>query len=251
MIGALVRGPGADLDRHPGPAEVDRRAAPKSMPVPVGRQVLFVGAPAQLGGLAPLAQEALHRPGIGELHPLLARLGHLGVALGAVDHLDPELHGQAAPLLPGLRDVHLAPHIAGHVDQALFDPVRDEPRVGPIRDRSRGRLRVLALQVEDLLSQGVVGPGGRLDRGVDVPARPRLDAGVEVEGIPRQAELDEVPARDIHREVEQEVPGPHQRLEDCPVVVRLQGLDGEPHPILIRYPPAVIIRGEDQDVLPW
>ena len=66
------------------------------MALAVGREMFLVRAPAELARLPSLADEADHRPGVGELIALLARLGDLGVALGTMDDLDAELHRKPA-----------------------------------------------------------------------------------------------------------------------------------------------------------
>src|SRR5262249_58884049 len=123
VIRALVRRPRADFDRHAGPSQVDRSAAAEVVAVPVGRKVLIVGTPAKLSGLPPFAHEAIDRPGVRKFIALLARLRDLGIALGAMDALDSEPHGEPAPLIPRLRDRYVARNVARDIHHALLDPV--------------------------------------------------------------------------------------------------------------------------------
>ena len=78
-----------------------------------------MGAPAELRGLHALGQEALDRPGVDEhVHPL-RRPRALGVALGDMDALDAELHGESAPVLTGRRLSAGDPKVARNIEQCL------------------------------------------------------------------------------------------------------------------------------------
>jgi len=91
-----------------------------------------------------LLAEALDAPGIDELADLLRHVGNLGVALAAMDDLDPELLRQGVELAVGdeLGDLLRLPALQlavgeqalADVDQALLGEMRDEARVGAVLD---------------------------------------------------------------------------------------------------------------------
>jgi len=58
----------------------------------------FVRAPAEFARLRAFADESVDRPGVDELETALAGVGDLGVALGAMDDLDAELHCEPRPI---------------------------------------------------------------------------------------------------------------------------------------------------------
>ena len=64
---------------------------------------LLVRAPAELGRLQALGDEALDRPGVDEDVPRLRLPGALRVALGDVDALDAERLGEPRPVLAASR----------------------------------------------------------------------------------------------------------------------------------------------------
>ena len=65
--GPSMRRPAAHARAGPGPLQVDRRVAAAVVPAAVAREVPLVRAPAELGRLAALADEAVDRPGVDEL----------------------------------------------------------------------------------------------------------------------------------------------------------------------------------------
>ena len=142
---AFIGRPGTHLDRSTGPVEVNRRLAAEIVFTTVGREMFLVTAPAQFTGLRTFADETVHRPGVDELAAPLARAGDLGVTLRAMNALDVQFHRQLRPLRPRLRNVRAAEDVAREVDQALFHPVRDQPRVRAIgRDDSNTAREFLA-----------------------------------------------------------------------------------------------------------
>ena len=122
----------------------------------------------------------------------------------------------------------------GDVEQRLLDEVRDEPRIGAVRQH-RGRARQLGVpQRERLFAQRVVRTLRRRQGRVGVAAGPRLDAGVEIERALLVAELDQRDARHVDRQVEQEIAAPDQRVEHAPVVLAGQRLLDEADAVLGR-----------------
>ncbi len=97
VLGLRGRRPGAHPRAGARPRQVDRGVAAEVVPVAVRRQRLLVRAPAELGGLQALRDEALDRPGVDELAARLGVARALGVALGDVDALDAERAASAAP----------------------------------------------------------------------------------------------------------------------------------------------------------
>ena len=59
------------------------------------RQFFFVRAPAHFGRGGPFFAKAFDAPGVDEFVDLLGLVGDLRVALGAMNHLHAQLHGQA------------------------------------------------------------------------------------------------------------------------------------------------------------
>ena len=102
-----VRGrrPRAHAGVGAGLLEIDRRAAALLLEAGVGGRPFLVRAPAELGRLHALGEEALDRPGVDEDVARLRALGALGVALGDVDAFDAEPLRQPAPVLARLRRV--------------------------------------------------------------------------------------------------------------------------------------------------
>src|SRR6201996_5233785 len=101
--------------------QIDRRAAACLVGATVVRHPGFMGAPAELGRLHALGDEAFHRPGVDEYVDRLWLLRALGVSFGDVDALDAELGGELAPAFPALRLVERRVGVAGDVEQRLLD----------------------------------------------------------------------------------------------------------------------------------
>ena len=118
-VNAVVGHPGCHpgVDAHAGEANLVARA----FGVLVGqrRQLLFVRAPAHFGGGGAFLAEALDAPGVDELVHLLRLIGDLGVALAAMNHLHPELHGQEVEFLLGNKLPDFVGGLAG--DLAVLD----------------------------------------------------------------------------------------------------------------------------------
>ena len=91
--------PGAHARGRAGLHQVDSRAAAEVEALAVAREILFVRAPAELGGLLAFAHEAVDRPGVDELVELLRLRCELRVALGDVDDLDAERARELRPVV--------------------------------------------------------------------------------------------------------------------------------------------------------
>jgi hypothetical protein len=176
------------------------------MLVGVERQALLMGAPAELGGLQPLADEAGDAPGVDELAGLLRLAGHLRVMLGNVNDLEADFHRQPCPLLARLRLLGVLEVLLRHFQERCLDEVADEAGIGPHGQQRGGRaLRPFLGRLERRVAQEVVAALMRGNLRVVVVAGPRLDAGVEIEDAMIVAPFDDIEARDIDAEVEHEV----------------------------------------------
>jgi hypothetical protein len=78
---------------------------------------------------------------------------------------------------------------------------------------------------------------------------PRLDAGIQVQHAALQAVLDQHRARDVHRQVEEEITLPQQWIEYLPVVVVLERVDDELDAVVRGFLPAAVVAGEDGNAL--
>ena len=87
-------------------------------------------APAELGRLQALGDEAFDGPGVDELALRLGIARPLGVALGDVDALHAGALHQATPILAGLRLDKIQLELAGDVDQRLLHHPRDHAGIG-------------------------------------------------------------------------------------------------------------------------
>ena len=204
-----LRRPGAHARARARLHQVDRRQAAEIVALAVAREVALVRAPAQLGRLRALADEAVHRPGVDELARLLGLVGDLRVALGDVDDLDAELARERRPS----RRARSACRRPRRCPSAMFSSAcltkcETRPGFAPCVSTAVGRTLVAGAQRERLLAQRIVGAlAGRHGR-VGVAAGPRLDAGVEVHRALLPAQLDQRDARDVDRHIEQEVAAP-------------------------------------------
>ena len=93
--------------------------------------------------------------------------------------------------------------IARNVHQPLFDPVRDQPRIGAMRgDHRRPAVGIFRAQCLHIFAQAVVRAMRRGHRRIGIPAEPGLDAGIEIYRAFLVAKLDQCNARNIHRKIE-------------------------------------------------
>ena len=209
-----------------------------------------MGAPAHLGGLAALRDEAVDRPGVDELADLLGLPGDLGVALGDMDHAHAEVACQLAPALPsgGLHRAQAG--VLGEVDQRLLHEMRDQAGVGAVGDHRRRPAAVLRHQLQHVLAQRIVGAQRHRQAGVGIAARPGLDAGVDIEGALLLAELDQGRRGDLDRQVDHEVALGHSLLERLAEVVARQALPDEGDAELLQLLQAAAVLGrDDRDLL--
>src|SRR6202051_3857686 len=89
-----LRSPGAHPGARAGTIQVDRAAGADRVPPAVRREMPLVRAPSEFGGLRPLADEAVDRPGIDELVRHFRHIGDLRVAFRDIYDFDAECLGQ-------------------------------------------------------------------------------------------------------------------------------------------------------------
>ena len=216
------RRPRAHARAGPRLQQIDRCAAAEVVLAAVRRQRFLVRAPAELGGLHALGDEALDRPGIDELPGRLGIAGALGVALGDVDTLDPGALREPRPVLARLRLVELEAGIARDVEHCLLDHPGHHARVGPAAAHRGDAAAAPAAQIEQSFAQRVVRALRDRALGVGIEARPRLDDGVDVERVEILGELDQRDRGGVDRQIDHHAaarPRLEQRGQDLTVVV--------------------------------
>ena len=138
----VVGRPGAHARAGAGLVQVDRRAAAVGVAHAALGEVTLVRAPAELGRLAALGDEAVDRPGVDELARTLGLARHLGVALGDVDRLHAQVAEQPRPACAVGRLRMRQAGVAGDDQRRLLDQLRDQARVGALgADRGRTAAR--------------------------------------------------------------------------------------------------------------
>ena len=135
------------------------------------------------------------------------------------------------------------------IQQRLLDEVRHQPGIRAVRQHGSRTVLVRLAQSERFLAQRVVGAPGRRDRRVGVAAGPRLDAGVEIQRALLVRELDQRDARNVDRQVQQEIAAADQRVEHLAEVVARERVDDELDAVLRRLALACLLRGDDGDAL--
>src|SRR6185312_2632536 len=113
--------PAAHARRGAGAQQVDGAAAAELMAGAIGRQMALMAAPAELGWLRPLADEALDRPGVDELVPPFRPRRDLRVALGDMDDADAEPMRELAPFAARLGLGHRGAGVARDGEQRFLD----------------------------------------------------------------------------------------------------------------------------------
>ena len=212
-----VRHPGADpgVDAHARDADLVLRAV--LVLEGVLRELLFMRAPAELGGRGAFLAEALDAPGVHKLVHLLRQVCDLRVALGAVDDLDAQGAGQVIELTGAaeLGDVFrgatlgflVGNQLPADVDQALLDEMRDEPGIRTVLDDGR---RALGLPLRRHPAKVHVAPVERLFRrmGSTLVRVPQLSRGVDIHHAVVAAPLQDLEGVDVPGQVDQKVAGP-------------------------------------------
>ncbi len=247
MEGAGERGPGADTGAGTGALEVDGRAAAALVVAAAGRELTLVRAPAELGRLAALGDEAVDRPGVDELARALGRGAGLGVALGDVDRLHAEVAEQAGPAFAGGGLLVRQAGVAGDGEGRLLRELGDDAGVGTLGADGGGAGAELAAQRQHALAKGVVRALGRGEVAVEVEAAPGLDDGVEVEDAALVAQACHRGAGDVDREVEEEIARTHAPLDLVAVVLGREGQLGEADAVMVRDLAAARVGGDDLD----
>ena len=209
--------------------EVDRGVAAEVMARRARRQRLLVRAPAELGRLHALRDEAFDRPGVDELALRLGIARPLGVALGDMDALDPGALHQTPPILAGLRLHEIELELAGDVDQRLLDHPGNHAGIGAAAAHGGDAAGAPAAQIEQALAQRIVRALGDRTVAVGVETWPRLNDGVDVEGVEILAQLHDGDRGGVDRQVHaQAAAGPRgqQRGEDLAIILLRQSPGG-------------------------
>ena len=242
-----ARRPGAHPRRSTRLREEDGGSVAEIVAVAISREMSLVGAPTEFGGLAALADEAVHRPGVHELARTLTHRRDLRVALGDVDDLDAERVREPCPILARVRITGSDAGVGGDVEQRLLHKVRHHARIGAMGEH-RGRCVGGALaQRERGLAQRVVRAARGGKTGIGIAPRPRLDAGVEIQRAALAAEADEIDGRHIDRHVDDKIALAHHRGEHRAEVILLDRLLDEAHAEMLQDMRAALIRRDHGD----
>src|SRR6516164_10715193 len=105
------------------------------------------------------------------------------------------------------------------IDERLLDEMRDEPRVGAMRQHRRRAARIAGTQRQRTLAQAVIRSRRRREAGVSITARPRLNARVQVECTLLLTERDQRDARYVDRNIEEKIAVIEMRLQYRAIVV--------------------------------
>src|SRR5260221_930619 len=209
----------------------------------------LVRAPAELGRLRALAEEAVDRPGVDELARLFRDLGDLGVALGNVDDLDPEPLGECGPAGAVGRWLDRWVGIARDIEERLFDEMRDEAGIGAMGQNRRRPMRGALAQRQRALAQRVIRARRRRQVRIGIAAGPGLDAGVEIERAFFLAKLDQRDARHVDRDVEQKVAAAEPGVEHGPVIIAGQRVLNKADAVFGRDLATARLGGDDHDLV--
>src|ERR1700730_2332274 len=178
----------------------------------------FMRSPAELGRLRAFADKAVDRPGVDEFARFFRYRRYLRVALGDVVDLEAEPLGETSPIAAAGRFPAAEIRTLRDVDQRPLDEMRDEARVGAVRQNSGRPPRVAEAKRERALAQRVIRARRWRQAGIGIAARPWLDAGIQIQRASFLTELDQSDARDIDRDVEEKIAVTELRLQQGPVI---------------------------------
>ena len=164
-----------------------------------------------------------------------------------MDDLDAELVRERGPSLSRRGIACIDTGIGGDVEQRLLHEVRHEAGIRAVRQHRGWRTGKLDPEGKGFLAHGIVRPLRRRHRRVRVPAEPRFDAGIEIQRALLRAQLHQRDARDVHRQIQQEVAATDQRIEDALVVVARDRLLDEAHAELGSLSAAGVLGRHDRD----
>src|SRR6516225_3670618 len=99
------------------------------------------------------------------------------------------------------------------IDERLLDEMRDEPRVGAMRQHRGWAARIVGAQCQRTLAQAVIRSRRRREAAVGITARPRLNARVEVKRTLLLTERDQRDARYVDRNIEEKIAVTEMRLQ--------------------------------------
>ena len=246
------RAPGAHARVGARLQHIDRGLRAVLVGAGVLRHPFFVGAPAELGRLHALGDEALDRPGIDELAHGLGGLGALGVALGDMNALDACIHHQPGPFLLRFGLFEGQAEIGGQVQQGLLHEPGHHARIGPAAGHRGRPARLLAPRLEQLLAQIIVGAAFGAFLRVEIEAGPGLHDRVDIERADLAAQLHHRDRGDIDREIHAEAAafaGGEQRREQLAVVLFRHGLMDEADAVLVQQLLVLVLGIDDDEAL--
>ena len=206
-------------------------------------------APAELGRLAALADEAVDRPGVDELARLLRRRRPTWVSRSAMwIDLDAEVAAPAPPSPPRVAGAAVSTPVSRAMSSsACLTKCETRPGIGAMRQH-RGRAAAEPAQRQRALAQRVVGALRRRQRRIGIAAGPGLDAGVEIERAALLAQRDQRHRRHVDRQVQQEIAGAEQRRQHVAKVVAGQpAATVNATPYLRRDLAPALVGGDDGD----
>ncbi len=216
------------------------------------RHPLLMRAPAQFGRLQALGDEAFHRPGIEEDVRRLRVHRPLGVALGDVDALDPDLPEQRRPFLACLWIGHVEVHVAGDVERCLLDEERDHARVGTTTGDGGRAAWISGLGFEREIAERVVRALARTLGLVEIEAEPGLVDRVDVECAEFAAEFHDVDRAGVDRKVDAEalsLAHGQERGEEFAVILLGHMLPDQAQPVRVEDVLVEIVRIDDEETV--
>src|SRR6516164_6772893 len=139
--------------------------------------------------------------------------------------------------------------IGGEIDERLLDEMRDEPRVGAMRQQRGRAARIAGTQRQRTLAQAVIRSRRRREAGVGITARPRLNARVEVERTLLLTERDQRDARYIDRNIEEKIAVTEMRLQYRAIVGLCERCLDETDAVLGCDIVSARLGGDDRDLI--
>ena len=225
VVGPVQRRPAAHAGRDARLRQIDRRAAAEIVAAcrRAGNCARAMPQPSSAG-----CEPSETKPSTDQV--LTNSLGSFGMVETCVSRsamwmtLTPSRCASSAhsPRLAGHR--RLQAGVCGDVEQRLLHQVRHQPRIGAVRQHRGRRARIAGAQPQRFLAHRVVGALGGRDGRVGVAAGPGLDAGIEVHRALFPAVADQGDARDVDRDIQQEVAAPEQRIEHAAEILARQRL---------------------------
>ncbi|KAF1853680.1 hypothetical protein Lal_00031196 [Lupinus albus] len=207
-----------------GLVEIDRRLAALLLFFCVFRHPVFMGAPAEFGGLKTLGDKTFHRPGVPESAKGLGVFCPLRVAFSHMHALDAELLHELCPgfAVMRLRLFDIKAGIFGEIDQRLLHEPRHHAGVRPAGGNGRRAAGLACLFLQHGLAKRIIGSGCIVGIGVEIKARPWLNHRVDIEHAVFAAEPHQIDGSGIDRKIDAEalaLNALEQRLQNFLVIL--------------------------------